>query len=142
MSVTSTRRISASYSSPTKEAYGAAQSHQSFVETIDTSNNVSIQDEPRSGGQQAYNQPEDERTFEETMQDSQNSTDSGVRSDTARTPLFDNNEDSVSHAQNKSVGIYDTNQLMSRETNEKVDNPYLKHLYENNEVIEDVDELV
>ena len=46
MSITSTRRVSTSlsYSQPVKGGYDVANKNQSFVETIDTANNVLVDD--------------------------------------------------------------------------------------------------
>ena len=62
MTVTSTRRVSTSlsYSSSVRGGYEAAQCSQSFVENIDTSNNVLIQDENNSEGRKYYQRAQDD----------------------------------------------------------------------------------
>ena len=142
MSVMSTRKVSSSYSSPVRDAYGATQSHQSAVETIDTSNNVSIQDETNSGNRRYYRSSDGENVFDEELQNVEQKVDNGIRSDSAKSPLFDNHESDDSVVQNKNVGIYGNNQTISQKSSEKVDNPYFKHFYESDENVEDVDELV
>ena len=141
MSVMSTRKVS-SYSSSVRDVYGAVQSHQSAVETIDTSNSVSIQDEANSGNRRYYKSSDEDKAFDEELQNVEQKVDNGIRSDSAKSPLFDNNENDESVMPNKSVGIYDNNQTLSQKSSEKIDNPYFKHFYETNEPVEDVDELV
>lgn len=141
MSVMSTRKVS-SYSSSVRDVYGATQSHQSAVETIDTSNSVSIQDEANSGNRRYYKPSDEDNVFDEELQNVEQNVDNGIRSDSAKSPLFDNNENGDSVMPNKSVGIYGNNQTISQKSSEKVDNPYFKRFYEANEMAEDVDELV
>lgn len=141
MSVMSTRKVS-SYSSSVRDVYGATQSHQSAVETIDTSNSVSIQDEANSGNRRYYKPSDENNVFDEELQNVEQNVDNGIRSDSAKSPLFDNNENGDSVMPNKSVGIYGNNQTISQKSSEKVDNPYFKRFYEANEMAEDVDELV
>ena len=44
---------------------------------------------------------------------------------------------------NKQVNVYDNNQAMVKDERDySADNPYLKHLYEKNQILEDVDEFV
>ncbi len=145
MSVTSTRRVSAStsYRSSAPRNYGVAQGGQSFVETIDTSNNVLIKDEAQSGHKQYFDrEPSEEETFEVDEAIS-SPLPQNLSQSSQQTPLLDNDETDADPAyQNKNVGIYGTNQQISSSKEERVNNPYFKHFYENNEVIEDVDEFV
>lgn len=145
MSVTSTRKVSASYSSPTRGAYEAAQGRQSFVETIDTSNNVSINDEHHNGSRQQYQQlsSQEDGEFSSSMEHSKaREADNSLKTSSHRAPLLDNDEEDLTVSQNKSVGIYGTNQEISEADTELSTNPYLKYFYENNELIEDIDEFV
>ena len=146
MSITSTRRVSAStsYSSSVPRSYEAAQGGQSFVETIDTSNNVLIKDEQQSGHKQYFSHSEtsEDGTFDVNEVVSE-PVSQGLSSSVQKSPLLDNDEniEDVTY-QNKNVGIYGTNQQISSSEEERVNNPYFKHFYENNEVIEDIDEFV
>ena len=146
MSITSTRRVSAStsYSSSTPRSYETAQGGQSFVETIDTTNNVLIKDEQQSGHKEYFNRSE---TSENESFDANEAVSApvsqGLSSSIQKAPLLDNDEnvEDISY-QNKNVGIYGTNQQISNYQEDHVNNPYFKHFYENNEVIEDIDEFV
>ena len=147
MSVTSTRKVSSSlsYSSSARGVYGAGHGRQSFVETIDTSNNVSIGEEKdaRGGAYASQKEQEVEKSLEQGAQTSEKSLhEQSFNSQVPLSPLLDNDEDLSLPSSHKSVGIYGNNQEISSSRDEKVDNPYLKHFYENNEVVEDVDELV
>ncbi len=45
--------------------------------------------------------------------------------------------------QNRQVNVYDNNQAIVEDENDNAaDNPYLKHLYEKNKILEEVDEFV
>lgn len=145
MSVSSTRRVSstASYGASVKGAYEAAQGHQSFVETIDTSNNVTISDESHSGHAKSYQDKEQTEDSFEIQTSSQNDVlNSNLKSGRRLGPLLDNDEDLPQPSSQQSATIYGNNQVISHPEEEKIDNPYLKHLYEKNEIIEDVDEFV
>ena len=156
MSVTSTRRVSAStsYRSSAPRNYGVAQGGQSFVETIDTTNNVLIKDETQSGHKQYFNRETPEEETFEVNEAISSPLPQNLSQSSQQTPLLDNDETGADPAyQNKNVGIYGTNQQISSSKEveqvnvifskeERVNNPYFKHFYENNEVIEDVDEFV
>ena len=144
MAVTSTRRVSTSlsYSSSVRGGYEAAQGSQSFVENIDTSNNVLIQDENNSEGRKYYQRVQDDADEQENFSTETSQTiNNGIKTSQNYSPLIDNDDD-VSVVQSQNVGIYGVNQEKSRLDTERHDNPYVKHLYEQNEVIDEVDELV
>lgn len=149
MSIASTRRVSTSlsYSQPTGGAYDTAGRNRSFVETIDTTNNVSVGDEGSTRGSK-YSRPD--RTDNDQFSDNYNDTtataeNAGITA-TAKpnldiSALLDNADETDSVSQNRNVGIYGNNQAISETADEKqLDNPYLKYFYENNSIIEDVDE--
>jgi len=150
MSITSTRRVSTSlsYSQPIKGGYDVANKNQSFVETIDTANNVLVDDETKNKENGYFNQSfvESENTFTDIVVDESDVVESEIDDITLvmnRTPLLDNDNIYSSIEQNRSVGIYGANQAISNgKEDTRLDNPYLKYFYENNEVIEDIDELV
>ena len=150
MSITSTRRVSTSlsYSQPVKGGYDVANKNQSFVETIDTANNVLVDDETKNKESGYFNQSlvEAENTFIDIVVDESDVVESEIDDVTLvmnRAPLLDNDNMYSSIEQNRSVGIYGANQAISNEKEDtRLDNPYLKYFYENNEVIEDIDELV
>ena len=150
MSITSTRRVSTSLAySQRAGGYEAGSGGQSFVENIDTSNNVSVSNEENRGRGGYARQRADDLLDEEAFVAAQadNAAESGV-SGAVLTPsvsvgaMIDNDDDQASVYQNKSVNIYGANQAISAPEEETVDNPYLRYFYENNEVIEDIDEFV
>ena len=143
MSVTSTRRVSTSYSAPVKGGYEAAQGRQSFVETIDTTNNVLVSDDSNSAKNSYYPREKSEESFEEQISSSSEAVlDNSIHTGHMNGPLLDNDEDTENLMTNRSVGIYGANQTISSGQSENPNNPYLRHLYENNEVIEDIDEFI
>jgi len=149
MSVTSTRRVSTSlsYSNSVRGSYDVAGGKQSFVETIDTANNVVVDDEANARGNSSFSRDFiSEEEFSETMSEvelREEHHDNKLKSTVNVSPLLDNDDVKASIAQNSSVSIYGTNQaISSMEKEERLDNPYLKYFYENNEIIEAVDELV
>ena len=86
---------------------------------------------------------EEEDEFVPVVEEEERPVDQSLQSTSQRAPHLDN-DDSVSTSgyKNKNVGIYGANQEISQSKDERVDNPYLKYFYENNEVIEDIDEFV
>lgn len=150
MSITSTRRVSTSLAySQRAGGYDAGSGGQSFVENIDTSNNVSVNNEEnrgRSGYAQARadSQPEESYLVSEPVSNVAENGVSGavLQPSVSVEAMIDNDDDNASVYQNKSVNIYGANQAISAPEEEAVDNPYLRYFYENNEVIEDVDEFV
>ena len=144
MTVTSTRRVSTSlsYSSSVRGGYEAAQGSQSFVENIDTSNNVSIQNENDSEGRKYYQRAQDETGEQENFNaEASQPIDNGIKTSQNYSPLIDNDDD-VGVIQNQNVGIYVVNQEKSKPETDRRDNPYVKHLYEHNEIVDEVDEFV
>lgn len=141
MSVTSTRRVSGSYQSTVNSPYAATHGHSSFVENIDTTNNVLIGDDSDSRRYKQFEKNQESENKEE-FSGEEKVSDNSLHSSSNLSPLLDNDEEIVSSVSNKNVDIYGTNQGMSVQREDKFDNPYIKHFYENNEVIEDIDELV
>lgn len=140
MSVTSTRRVSGAYRSTVSGTYTATQGQHSFVENIDTTNNVLIAEDSES---QHYKQFEksQENDSSDVFED-QDVLDNHLKTSQNLSPLIDNDEEVASVASGKNIGIYGNNQEMSASRQEKIDNPYIKHLYESNELIEDIDEFI
>ena len=141
MSVTSTRKVSASYSTSVKGGYEAASGRQSFVETIDTTNSVLVADDTDSEGRQYFSRQMKEQEDFGSQSVSQQVLDNNLQISKNLSPLFDNDEAHSSVVQDKSVGIYGNNQAMSS-VDDKADNPYLKNLYDEDEKREDVDEFI
>ncbi|MEI3546120.1 MAG: hypothetical protein V8R23_07730 [Alphaproteobacteria bacterium] len=56
--------------------------------------------------------------------------------------MYETEEPSPNY-QNRQVNVYDNNQAIVEDENDNAaDNPYLKHLYEKNKILEEVDEFV
>ena len=141
MSVTSTRRVSGIYGSTIKTSYAAAQGRHSFVEDIDTTNNVLISDESDSSSYKQQEKSQSDENFEEHYE-ADNAADNYLSPSKNLAPLLDNDDELASEMPKKNIDIYGANQEISAQQGERLDNPYIKHLYEKNEVIEDVDEFV
>ena len=145
MNVSSTRKVSSS-SSPIKRTerhYVLGAEGHPFVENIDTRNNVLVRDETEEQNKKdsAFEQKEKEpkqngisssQAFVSASAIEALSA-SGVYDDTSQSPNYRNHQ----------VNVYDNNQaMMQDERDSSADNPYLKHLYEKNKILEDVDEFV
>jgi len=149
MSIASTRRVSTSLSfgQPLGGGYDVAVKNQSSVEIIDTANNVLVDDETNNRGGNYLNQEfvNSEELFSDIVveDDAVVSENEEIALNNHVAPLLDNDDISYSMMQNRSVGIYGANQAISNNKEDNsTDNPYLKYFYDNNRVIEDIDELV
>lgn len=149
MSIASTRRVSTSLSfgQPVRGGYDVAVKNQSSVETVDTANNVLVDDETNNRGGNYLNQEfvDSEDHFADIIVDDDPvvSGNGEITVSSSVAPLLDNDDVSSLMLQNRSVGIYDANQAIYNEKEDSsYDNPYLKYFYDNNKIIEDIDELV
>lgn len=150
MSIASTRRVSTSLSySRTGGIYDTASQSRSFVETIDTTNNVSVGDESGARGNKysRTEQSEDgkfaDNVKSETAPAENAGTTAPAKPNLNISTLLDNADEADSVSSNRNVNIYGNNQAISESTEEsQLDNPYLKYFYENNSLIEDVDEFI
>ncbi len=145
MSITSTRKVSGSPNAPSKaDFYRRGGDGESFVENIDTTNSVLVRDndsDNQKGRQDTpFKKPEDKNKRPEISSSStyipnaiEALTASGVYDDT---PLSTPNQG------HRKIGVYDNNQSMLKDNQEQFSHSYLKHFYERNEIIEEVDELV
>jgi len=146
MSVSSTSKVSGS-SSPLKRTerhYGVGTEGNPFVETIDTTNNVLIRDDAGENRQQqsAYER-EDKEEKPNGISASQTYVSSGALEALSASGVYDIPETPI-NTQHHKVNVYDNNQAIIGDDNDNtVDNPYhLKHLYEKNEILEEIDELI
>ena len=147
MNIAATRRVSATLSSPKAEPkyYTSAGEGDSFVEHIDTSNNVFINDDMQNKDRDPKRQKkqkqskEDENTTSSSTAYVQNTIEA-----LAASGFYDETPDTKNAYQsNKDVGVYDNNQsFIENDGNEKMNQYQLKHFYENNKSMEEVDELV
>lgn len=141
MSIASTRRVSSSTSASRAERnYAAGNKNSQFVENIDTNNNVLVRDEPdRHSSRQEFQK---ENTDKERQKDITPSTAyvSNSLEALAVSGVFDNEETVPA---NKNVSVYDNNQSIIRDEElERTGRNYLKHFYEKNEHLIDIDELI
>lgn len=144
MPISSTRKVA---SSPTvssrkpERSYIVGSEGEPFVEMIDTTNNVSVREdlrEDKGGNKQAFEK-------EETPQNKQELTASTTYIPSAIEALTASGvyEDTSHLASNRpsKVGVYDNNQSIIKEDKaERHGHNYLKHFYEKNTPIEEVDE--
>ena len=145
MSITSTRKVSGSPNAPSKaDYYRRGGDGESFVENIDTTNSVLVRDSASENQKDRQNPPfkkdEDKNKRPEISSSStyipnaiEALTASGVYDDT---PIMNSNQG------HHKIGVYDNNQSMVKDNQEPFSHSYLKHFYERNEIIEEVDELV
>lgn len=147
MSVASTSKVSSS-SSPlkrTERRYGASAEGNAFVENIDTTNNVLVRDDSENDSQQkpAYDNPQQEEK-KNTFSASPTYMSSSAIEALSASGVYDATDtDTAANSSLQKVNIYDNNKAIIGDDNDNsVDNPYIKHLYENNTILEEVDELV
>lgn len=145
MNISSTRKVSSS-SSPVKRTernYAVGAEGHPFVETIDTRNNVLVRDESEEQGKKnsAFEQ-QDKEEKQNGISSSQAFVSASAIEALSASGVYDNDEQSQNY-RNRQVNVYDNNQSMVRDERDySADNPYLKHLYEKNKILEDVDEFV
>ena len=147
MSISSTRKVSGSHSSPARSEYTRRGGEgESFVEVVDTTNNVWINDD---AGEQHHNQQETTFKQKKENKSQKNISSTGrtyipnaIEALTASGVYDDEHAEKRPNGNNK-IGIYDNNQsIITEEKNEQYAHRYLKHFYERNEIIQEVDELV
>ena len=149
MSISSTRKVSSSTASMSRGSavkhaeknYTVPSDSDAFVEMIDTSNNISINNnerDDRGKNRRSYEQQEQEP---ERQQLSNQTTyiPSAIEALSA-SGVYDEEEKRPSSGK---VNVYGNNQsIIKDEEIERTGRNYLKHFYEKNEFIEEVDELV
>ncbi len=145
--ISSTRKVSSSPSSATprrtERNYGTGSEGHPFVEVIDTTNNVLVRDDSTENHQQQASPFEDKPKEGNRQSIGGTSTfiPSAIEALTASGVYEQQAENETT--KNRKVNVYDNNQSMVKEDeNSSYDNPYLKHFYEKNEIIEEVDEFV
>ncbi len=144
MSISATRKVS-NTSAPAKrsERYVAGVEEHPFVENIDTSNNVFVRDENRGGenNQQAFDK--------HNTQDEKNKLLSGTTyipsaiEALSASGVYENMQVQEKRRTPSQIDVYGNNQsIIKEDDNERSGHSYLKHFYEKNEIIEEVDEFV
>ena len=141
MSIGSTRKISSTVSATKADMSSRiVNKHSQFVENIDTSNNVLVRDE--SGNNQESHQNNNKSHSPVTDVTSATADISTSIESIALSELFDNN-DHQPHDNSRKVNVYSNNQVIIKDEEvERIGRNYLKHFYEKNEHISDIDELV
>lgn len=141
MSIGSTRKVSSasSTSSRVDNRSLSANNHSQFVENIDTTNNVLVRDDREGGSEQQYQRPSPKTPptdFNSAAPDISTSIEA-----LALSGIFE--EDNTTPNNNHKVDVYNNNQsIIKDEEIERTGRSYLKHFYEKNEHIIDVDEFV
>ena len=148
MNISSTRKVSSS-SSPLKRTgrnYAIGAEGHPFVENIDTRNNVLVKDEADKQNKKNSDFAEQKKEEKNTGISSSQAYVSALALEVLGASDIYNENDTIERTQsyqNKQVNVYDNNQSMVQdERDSSADNPYLKHLYEKNKILEDIDELV
>lgn len=152
MNISATRRVTGSSSTRKASSSRASKSTSAFnaneqnVEMIDVSNKVQVNadtyDDER--GQKNKEKPSKEKDDKSLI--SQNTYVPGAVEALTADGVYDGSS-SAGRSQNQKVGVYHTNQnIYDREENAELDRyyneNYVKHLYEKNEPLEEIDELV
>ena len=139
MSIGSTRKVSSASSvAKTDKSVYSANNHSQFVENIDTRNNVLVRDD-NSGGQKNSGSPGGEaKQFQPDFTSATPDISTSIEA-LALSGVFD---ESAPPVENNKVNVYSSNQSIIKEEIERTGRNYLKHFYEKNEHIVDVDEFV
>ncbi len=146
MSITSTRKVSGSPSPTrrTERSYALGGQGESFVENIDTTNNVSINDDSKNhhnDSGQSFT-PKERKEEKADISASPTYVASAIEA-LAASGVYDNLPLNPELSASHKIGVYDSNQsIIKEERNERNGHPYLKHFYEKNEIVEEIDELV
>ena len=147
MSISSTRKVSGATLTTRKNdrLYASNNEGNAFVEHIDTANNVLIKKdfEQEHQNQQEYQQPNKNNAEKTEVSGNQPQTYVASALEALEASgAYESEEDS--HARNaNNIGIYGNNQSMiTHEQKERKSTSYLKHFYEKNEPLEEVDQFV
>lgn len=141
MSISSTRKVSSSASNTSRIDRRSllANNHSQFVENIDTTNNVLVRDESNGGNHDYRHQPQED----DQATNYKSSNPNILNSIEAIAASIDPEEQGYNHLQNQKVDVYSNNQSFIQDDEiEHTGRNYLKHFYEKNEHMIDVDELV
>ena len=149
MSISSTRKVSSSTGSQTRNKpikhtdhnYLVGSDGESFVEVIDTSNNVSVNNDDNRDSKQKQSSPFAAREKEDSNALSGGKTyiPSAIEALSA-SGVYD---EVLDNKHKRRVNVYGNNQsIIQDEEVERTGHTYLKHFYETNQILEEVDELV
>ena len=140
MSISSTRKVSSNSSSTSRvgRGYMSANNYSQYVENIDTSNNVLVRDENNfeRGKRETPQHEEDKQTnYKSSSPDIIN----GIE---AIASTISPEDQGIVQSQANKINIYSNNQSIVHDKDvEYTGRKYLKHFYEKNEHIADIDEL-
>lgn len=142
MSISATRKVSSSTSSPRAERAYTATQHSQFVENIDTRNNVLVRDDSDDNNhRQQFSQDRNKKDENTDISPSVAYVKNSIEA-LAVSGVFNDSENEQAATGHK-VSVYDNNQSIIRdEEAERTGRNYLKHFYEKNEHLIDVDELI
>ena len=144
MSISATRKVGSSTSSPrTERGYSANGKDTQFIEHIDTQNNVLVRedttDQHHNNNDYYHTEQQDEKednSFSPSKAYVPNSINAIAASGILEQDMKSN------HTPHK-VGVYDNNQsIIKDEELERTGRNYLKHFYEKNEHLIDIDKLI
>ncbi len=148
MSISSTRKVSGATLTTRKNdrLYASNNESESFVEHIDTANNVLIKKDFDGEHQnnQEYQQQKKEQADKTDVSGNQPQTYVASALEALEASGAYEEPEENTHARNvNNIGIYGNNQSMiSSEQKERKNQSYLKHFYEKNEPFEEVNRLV
>ena len=141
MSISSTRKISSSAASTKISGKSfAPNNHSQFVENIDTRNNVLVRDDDNREHHQNNQKPPSPQ--HESPDFNNNALDASTNIETLIMSEMLNSEPEQSAQANK-IDVYLNNQSIIKDKDiERAGRNYLKHFYEKNEHLTDIDELI
>ncbi len=151
MNISSTRRVTGSSGggagvNSTGKARYAAGAHEQFVERIDTSNQVSVNADARDESRNKEKYTSQTHEEKEGLISSDRTYVAGAVEAVSASGVYDEPPTRNTN-RGRQIGVYDANQTMVKDEAEQeqekfYNEHYVKHLYENNEPPEEIDELV
>lgn len=149
MSITATRKVSGSGGSQKINGNNPlkyAATHEQFVEKIDTSNQVSVNADARNESNNKDNYTPPKKDEEQAQILSNQTYVAGAVEAISASGAYEEIDKRETN-RNHQISVYDNNQTIIRDEIEQeqekyYNERYIKHLYENNEPPEEVDELV
>ena len=147
MSIASTRKVSGSPNAPSKaDYYRRGGNGESLVENIDKTKNVLVNnntpDNRENRQDSPFQKPKEEKN-NRTKVSTPGSYVSNALEALAASGVYDDVREEERNTGSNPIGVYDNNQSIVRAPErEQFSHHYLKHFYERNEIIEEVDELV
>lgn len=143
MSIAPTRRVSGSTTAKRVEKnYAVGSPGEQFVEHIDTNNNVLVRDESKGydGQKQKFTAPEEKEGQNVSTKPTYVSS---ALEALAASGVYDDNEEKATPNSSRNVGVYDNNQsIIKDEELDRTGKNYLKHFYEKNELLSEVNKLI